>query len=45
MSKDGYSRKGLFGDIIHYDSKGNKVGKSTPGLSVGTPTMTLRVIR
>ena len=31
MGKDGYSRKGLFGDIIHYDSSGDKVGHSTPG--------------
>ena len=27
-SKGGYSREGLFGDIIHYDSKGHKIGES-----------------
>ena len=31
MSKDGYSRKGLFGTIHHYDSNGKKVGESRPG--------------
>lgn len=35
MSKDGYSRKGLFGDIIHYDNNGKKVGESRPGLFGG----------
>ena len=35
MGKDGYSRKGWFGDIIHYDSKGNKVGESRPGVFGG----------
>lgn len=30
MSKKGYSRKGIFGETIHYDSKGRKVGESRP---------------
>ena len=30
MGKDGYSRKGFFGDIIHYDSDGNKLLHSFP---------------
>ena len=28
MSKGGYSKKGLFGNVTHYDSKGKKIGKS-----------------
>lgn len=35
MSKDGYSREGLFGTINHYDSKGHKIGESRPGLFGG----------
>jgi len=31
MGKEGYSKEGLFGEIIHYDSKGNKIGESRPG--------------
>ncbi len=31
MGKEGYSREGIFGEIIHYDSKGNKIGESRPG--------------
>lgn len=31
MCKDSYSRRGLFGNIIHYDGNGKKVGDSTPG--------------
>jgi len=34
-SKSGYSREGLFGDIIHYDSKGHKIGESRPSLFGG----------
>ena len=30
MGKDGYSREGLFGEIIHYDHKGHKIGESWP---------------
>lgn len=30
MSKDGYSIKGFFGETIHYDSNGNKIGESRP---------------
>ena len=33
--KDGYSRRGLFGSINHYDSNGKKVGESRPGLFGG----------
>ena len=29
MGKDGYSRRGFFGDIIHYDKNGNKRTKVT----------------
>lgn len=35
MSKKGYSRPGLFGDIHHYDEKGHKIGTSRPGLFGG----------
>lgn len=31
MGKEGYSREGFFGEIIHYDSKGNIIGESRPG--------------
>lgn len=30
--KDGYSRRGLFGNINHYDANGRKIGESRPGL-------------
>lgn len=30
--KGGYDRKGLFGDIIHYDENGKKIGISKKGL-------------
>ena len=33
--KSGYSRKGLFGTISHYDAKGHKTGESRPGLFGG----------
>ena len=33
--KEGYSRKGLFGNINHYDSSGRKIGESRPGLFGG----------
>lgn len=32
MSRKGYSRRGLFGDIHHYDENGHKTGTSRPGL-------------
>lgn len=32
MSKKGYSREGLFGDIHHYDEKGRKIGTSKQGM-------------
>ena len=35
MSKKGYSRPGLFGDIHHYDEHGHKTGTSRPGLFGG----------
>lgn len=35
MSNQGYSRQGLFGDIYHYDSRGQKIGTSRPGLFGG----------
>ena len=35
MSKKGYSQKGLFGNINHYDSKGKKMGESRPGMFGG----------
>ena len=28
MGKKGYSRRGFFGDIIHYDANGKKIGES-----------------
>ncbi len=28
----GYSREGLWGEIIHYDAEGHKIGESWPGL-------------
>lgn len=35
MGKDGYSREGFFGEIIHYDSKGHKIGESRPSFFGG----------
>lgn len=35
MSKKGYSRKGLFGDIHHYNERGHKVGTSRPRIFGG----------
>ena len=35
MSKKGYSRQGLFGDIHHYDEHGHKTGTSRPGIFGG----------
>jgi len=35
MSKKGYSQRGLFGDINHYDANGKKIGESRPGLFGG----------
>ena len=35
MSKNGYSRKGAFGQINHYDENGHKVGESWPSLFGG----------
>lgn len=35
MSKKGYSQRGLFGDINHYDENGKKIGESRPGLFGG----------
>lgn len=35
MANKGYSRRGMFGDIHHYDEKGRKVGTSRPGLFGG----------
>ena len=33
--KEGYSRKGIFGNINHYDASGRKVGESRPGIFGG----------
>ena len=33
--KKGYSERGLFGQINHYDAKGKKIGESRPGLFGG----------
>ena len=30
MAKQGYSRKGFWGQTIHYDANGNKIGESRP---------------
>lgn len=35
MSKKGYSRKGFFGEIHHYDSNGHKTGTSKPSILGG----------
>lgn len=35
MSTGGYSKKGLFGNVTHYDSKGKKIGESRPGIFGG----------
>ena len=32
MARKGYSRKGFFGQTVHYDASGKMVGKSRPGL-------------
>ena len=36
MAKNGYSRKGFFGETIHYDTNGKKVGESTRSFWGGT---------
>lgn len=33
--KEGYSRKGIFGNINHYDEKGKKTGHSNHGILGG----------
>ena len=33
--KEGYSRKGFFGTINHYDSNGRKTGESRPSFFGG----------
>ena len=30
--KEGYSRKGFFGEIKHYDANGHKIGESRPSI-------------
>lgn len=35
MEKKGCSRKGFFGETIHYDADGNKVGESRKNFSGG----------
>lgn len=34
-NKKGYSRPGLFGDVVHYDENGKKIGVSSPSLLGG----------
>lgn len=36
MEKKGYSRKGFFGETIHYDANGNKIGESRKNFWRGT---------
>lgn len=36
MEKKGYSRKGFFGETIHYDTNGKKIGESVRNFSGGT---------
>ena len=33
--KEGYSRRGFFGEIKHYDANGRKIGESRPGFFGG----------
>ena len=35
MAKKGYSTRGFFGTVNHYDAKGKKVGSSSPGFFGG----------
>ena len=35
MKKKGYSERGLFGQINHYDAHGKKIGESRPGFLGG----------
>ena len=35
MKKKGYSTRGLFGQINHYDAHGKKIGESRPGFLGG----------
>ena len=35
MKKKGYSARGLFGQINHYDAHGKKIGESRPGFLGG----------
>lgn len=36
MAKNGYSRRGFFGETIHYDANGNKIGESIKNFWGGT---------
>ena len=42
MGEDGHSRKGFFGQTIHYDSHGHKTGKAFAVFSAA-PTITAPV--
>lgn len=43
--KEGYSRKGLFGEIKHYDANGRKVGESRPNILGGYSNYDTHVIK
>lgn len=43
--KEGYSRKGLFGEIKHYDANGRKVGESRPNILGGYSNYDTMVIK
>ena len=36
MAKKGYSTRGFFGTVNHYDKNGKKIGSSSPGFFGGT---------
>ena len=42
--KEGYSRKGLFGEIKHYDANGRKVGESRPNILGGMMTKAIKQV-
>ena len=43
--KEGYSRRGFFGEIKHYDANGRKIGESRPGFFGGMNNYDANVIK
>lgn len=43
--KEGYSRRGFFGEIKHYDANGRKIGESRPGFFGGMNNYDARTVK